>query len=308
MPAVTLERVLETPKVVIEFRNYDIQDSLRNSSHYADASLIELSLTPRMSSPYGRLSTSRHNSPVEQLGDFVFLPAGATLHGGCGPGQARSILCWLKRDVFDPLPEQLDVGGLTESLHISNRAARQNIERIFREVMRPTADAPAVVEALAYLAIVDLARHLARRSNDTSDSGSRSALLGVIEDRVNATLAMPSLADIAAACRLSTRHVNRAFQEQADQSLGAYVRSVAVARARHMLVTSDMPVKKIANLLGYGSSASFSHAFTQAAGMTPTAARQMTGGDLPRKDEAEVMRELREIWYPSRQRTGSELC
>jgi AraC family transcriptional regulator len=79
----------------------------------------------------------------------------------------------------------------------------------------------------------------------------------------------PTLAEIAGACRMSTRHLTRAFRKETGLTLGAYVEQVTIERAKTMLRETQTPIATIAVNTGFATPAGFSAAFRRATGQTP---------------------------------------
>ncbi|HWM68709.1 MAG TPA: helix-turn-helix transcriptional regulator [Steroidobacteraceae bacterium] len=74
---------------------------------------------------------------------------------------------------------------------------------------------------------------------------------------------------IAAACGFSERYFAKLFREQTNQSIGRYLKSVQVSKARDYLLQTGLPLKEIAYRLGFHRPSNFSDAFRAATGQTP---------------------------------------
>jgi AraC family transcriptional regulator len=73
---------------------------------------------------------------------------------------------------------------------------------------------------------------------------------------------------LAVLCRLSERHLARGFCAARGYSLGRYIAERQIEHAKKLLV-SERNIKSIAQLLGFGSAASFCFAFRRDTGETP---------------------------------------
>lgn len=80
--------------------------------------------------------------------------------------------------------------------------------------------------------------------------------------------------NIAAQINLSVRHMNRLFQNETDQSIGAYIHSYKLARAKQLLEQSDISIKEIAYSLGYRELSSFYRMIHYHFGKTPATIRR----------------------------------
>ncbi|GAA2756472.1 helix-turn-helix domain-containing protein [Actinopolymorpha rutila] len=132
--------------------------------------------------------------------------------------------------------------------------------------------APALAE-LALAEIVDLAQA------DLPDGAGAAAPLPDVELRpeVRAVLAHVAqhfgehleLDDLARAAHLSPKHLARCFRETLGVTPMAYVRRYRLTHARERLVTTDLPVSRIAADTGFADLAHFSRAFRTQFGVSP---------------------------------------
>ena len=72
----------------------------------------------------------------------------------------------------------------------------------------------------------------------------------------------------------SGSYLRERFRDEAGVSLGHFVRSVRLLRATHLLQDSDDGVGEIAKKCGFGSFTTFSRAFSQVYGMSPSEYRK----------------------------------
>ncbi len=87
-----------------------------------------------------------------------------------------------------------------------------------------------------------------------------------------------SLISMAAAARLERRTFLRRFMNATGMNPIEYCRGVRIARARELLEAGNMPVKTIAESLGYADVSSFARAFRRACEVPPAAYRRLHGG------------------------------
>lgn len=78
----------------------------------------------------------------------------------------------------------------------------------------------------------------------------------------------PHINELAAIIGLSATALTRAFKSQEGVALSGYLRAARVARARHLLTTTDLPTAVIACAAAFGTRATFFRAFRQATGVT----------------------------------------
>ena len=91
-----------------------------------------------------------------------------------------------------------------------------------------------------------------------------------IHDNPAGDLSLDALADVAA---LSRFHFHRVFHAMTGQTVASAVRRLRLYRASVALVTTAAPLVQVARAVGYDNLTSFSRAFTDAYGLTPTAFR-----------------------------------
>jgi len=78
------------------------------------------------------------------------------------------------------------------------------------------------------------------------------------------------IADVAAQCHLSGPHLWRLFQRFHGSSPAHYLRQVKLTRAVQLLQSSPLTIGQIADQLGYPDPQTFSRAFKQAIGCSPS--------------------------------------
>lgn len=83
-----------------------------------------------------------------------------------------------------------------------------------------------------------------------------------------------TLADLAGHARMSRRTFARRFADEVGMSPGRWVTQQRVARARHLLETSDLPVDRIAGEVGFATAASQRQHLHAAIGVSPLAYRR----------------------------------
>ncbi|WP_253913206.1 GlxA family transcriptional regulator [Pseudoruegeria sp. HB172150] len=94
-----------------------------------------------------------------------------------------------------------------------------------------------------------------------------------------------TLAAMAAAARLERRTFLRRFAAATGMTPGEYCRAVRIARARELLEGGNLPLKQIAEVLGYVDVSSFTRAFRRAHGLPPGAYRRRHGGAVAGQGE-----------------------
>ena len=102
--------------------------------------------------------------------------------------------------------------------------------------------------------------------------GADDGIVEAVRERIASRMAEPIyLADLARAVHLSPFHFARRFRRSAGCSPMAFVRRLRVDRARVLLLTTAMPLRAIAPLVGFNDEFQLSRVFRQVAGHPPTA-------------------------------------
>ncbi|MNR24953.1 Multiple antibiotic resistance protein MarA [compost metagenome] len=69
------------------------------------------------------------------------------------------------------------------------------------------------------------------------------------------------LKDVANYLNVSERHLSRLFSEGIHESFTNYIRGERIRQAAHLLLSSDLPIKEIAEMTGFSSVHYFTRTF-----------------------------------------------
>lgn len=83
-----------------------------------------------------------------------------------------------------------------------------------------------------------------------------------------------SLAEIAAACRLSVTHFSKAFKVSVGMTPHKWLQTQRVEKARRLLISTDASLAEIAVECGFSDQSHFARIFKRAVGVTPGAWRR----------------------------------
>lgn len=110
--------------------------------------------------------------------------------------------------------------------------------------------------------------------SSSEENGSATSALEAALQFIEHNLDQPiTLHDIAGAVNMSHYHFSRIFKKSYGYSPYEYLLLARINKAKHMLKTTDLPVKVIAQQVGYLSASTFSSAFTAKVGLSPKAFR-----------------------------------
>jgi AraC family transcriptional regulator len=218
----------------------------------------------------------------EPVGKIVFMPARTEMVGACDGGMQTVMNCRISEDRFETLMGQRcrwSDGELRMGLDLSGEHLFESSARLTREILSPGFANSIAIEAMTTLLLVDVMRSLGRDIASDSSSLARGGLtplqLRRIEDRIHDTaLPLPSVADIASDLGLSGRHLLRAYRQSTGSTLRTSIQRASRERAMVLLRETDLPLKTIAFRLGFQTFGSFSTAFRNSVGETPSQFRR----------------------------------
>ena len=134
---------------------------------------------------------------------------------------------------------------------------------------------PEITLLLAAL-LENLRTHVRRADLQTPEVDGRAPLLFQAVSRyMQEHLSQPiHIPDVARAVGLSASRLRAVFKLQAGVSLGTYMRRLRLHQARVQVLATEQSLKQIAERSGFDSIYSFSRAFRQAWGLSPSAYRK----------------------------------
>ncbi len=135
----------------------------------------------------------------------------------------------------------------------------------------------ARLSALLYEMLAELVQH-AEQLQGVPTVHQRSRLVTAAEwIRANCgqVLTLERMADAAG---YSVSHFSRQFHQLLGQTPIEFLTECRIVRAKSLLVSTDLPVKQVAEQSGFSSSAYFIQRFRASEGMTPERFRQLRGG------------------------------
>jgi AraC family transcriptional regulator len=266
----SLSRV-DTATVTSFVSDYIREGPVSGVWHNEDLHFLDLSLSGRPPGALGRFPDAF--GELERVGRMMFVPAGYRYNGQGGSGRQRSITLMFNastqfedgrvfRDELEPV--------LRNCVHLQGNALIDLITRMGRETRTPGFASEIILEGLGLLLLGETARLLrVLREGRPFKGGLATWRLKLIQERIRDEGARVTISELAALCRMSPRHLVRAFRQQTGQTIGSFVRRVTIARACSLLAETDDPVKVVAARLGFASAAAFATAFRRSCGVSP---------------------------------------
>lgn len=235
---------------------------------------LDLALSRRPGAPRGQYAALPRREPIP-MGDIIFIPAGQDLETRWGEGEQRSICCGFE-GLMGPDDDLVADGlALEASLDVRSPAVRDALMRLAREIESPDFGSALLCEALLTEAGVQLHRWFRGSARDR-EGPSRLDLVQLrrIDEAIEQPGRLPTVAELALLCDVSTRHFFRLFRLTTGQTLATYAADRRIARAKALLLQPRPPIKEVAWRCGFETPAAFSAAFRKAVGITPKAFRQ----------------------------------
>jgi AraC family transcriptional regulator len=160
---------------------------------------------------------------------------------------------------------------LDDCAHVGGTEIEWLLRRMYREVQEPDFATADALEALGKQVAIEIVRKFKLRSgeNNSHIGGLAPRRMRLIRQRLYSDARLPDLEELAALCEITVRHLTRAFRTETGQTLGRYIESVMVERAKALL-QARVPVGQVAKTLGYSHSGAFASAFRRATGVRPS--------------------------------------
>jgi AraC family transcriptional regulator len=245
-------------------------------THCMPADTVCLFLTPSPRGATGGFGTAPRR--FDRCGRMVVTPAGVPLQARIpGSPPRRLVNCiWEGAIEDDPLNPAGTWDGDWERvqqacLDLRDAAAERLLQRMADEVTAPGFASALLLEGLGLTLRADIARHV-RRAAAPAAGGLAPWQLRRIDELARGDTGS-NLADFAAACQVSARHLMRAFRHSTGRTVMSHVQAMRLERAQTMLADSALPVAEIAAAAGFATPSAFSAAFRRVAGCTPSAYR-----------------------------------
>lgn len=238
---------------------------------------LDLCITPR--APDARAGYPARWDPhrFERIGDIMLVPPGEPLHiRGEGEGPLSSIRCELRGALaqrwLGPASSWTD-HQLAATLDVSSLTVRHLIRGLAEEASNPGPGSSELTQFIAGQLVIELSRYLHTIGDDPVKGGLSAWRLRLIDERLRDPDRLPTLVELAALCRMSVRHLTRAFRTSRGCTVGEYLQHSRMEHAKRLL-RNDRSIKSIAQQLGFSSTSSFALVFRKATGVRPLDFRQ----------------------------------
>ena len=204
----------------------------------------------------------------------VFIPA-RTMHGFAITSQVFGSA------MFFGATEGLRLPDTPLHLRIRDGAAQTEMAALLDSLQRETDAARPKADQAVYhltgLLAVWLDRQRPPQATDTPPKASEILMARFTEAVENQLYTGQSLSDFAEALGVTPSHLTRVCRETCGRPASEILADRVTFEARRLLADTSLPIKRVADILGFASAAYFSRAFHARTGVTPTAFRDASG-------------------------------
>jgi AraC family transcriptional regulator len=261
----------------LEVRNYAWSQPIENVwSTEKRCYLISMSLAGHESASVVTNLKTGQCDRLESGGRIFLVPPEQTMQCQSRKGQVRSMRCMLEASLVESLLDAVPSWDwrhvpLHQAMHLGGGQIEWLLRRMYREIREPEFATVPVLETLAKQLAVEILRrfhpYCTERRGFIGGLSARHKRL--IRERLRAPEPLPDREELANLCHMTVRHLSRAFRTETGQTLGRYIESVMVERAKALLM-AGVSVRDVAASIGYATSSSFTSAFRRATGLLPS--------------------------------------
>jgi AraC family transcriptional regulator len=267
----TIEAELRVPVATVQLVHFNFVEPFQSALREEQAYRLDLCLTPRLRNARACYSDRWAPHRFERIGNVFLLPPRQAMQARSDCGHQASLVCQLLPEpIREWLGDDLEWTDrrLTATLDIPDANIRGLLLRLAEEVRHPGFASDVLVELIAAQLAIELGRYCSAITESPATGSLAPWRLRLIEERLKEVREPPTLAELAALCKLSVRQLTRGFRASRGRSIGDHVARSRLDSAMRLLAT-DQSVKSVAYTLGFASPSSFSYAFRRAVGETP---------------------------------------
>lgn len=158
---------------------------------------------------------------------------------------------------------------------VFNLAGAGEVEKRLKEIILLFRNEQIINEAKMSNSIYSILAAMLDMGFDREENSRSSSLIETATQFMKEHLGEEiSLKDVANSVNLSQYHFSRIFKKEYGYPPHEFLILTRLNRAKHLLITTDLPVKIIAEMVGYSGATNFTNAFTKRVGMSPVEFRK----------------------------------
>lgn len=257
---------------IVEWQWPDMLDFTRRESEM----MVEMSLPPTSadaSACFPEIDEQRRCF----MGTLFTRWPGVVVAGRSEGGHIRVVRCVFGAErtaqlmSLRPAPDLAILQGL---LAIGSETLRTLLGLIRRELENTTNRREDAVAALIGLVAIELERVIGQHARPSVSGRLAPWQFRRILERLAQPGLLPSIAELAALCGISPRHLQRQFLALTGKTVADYMETTRIENAKAILEQGGLPIKAVAQACGFSHPNSFTRAFRRSTGQTPRAYRQ----------------------------------
>ena len=274
----TVIAVVETPlgrAEIVEWHWPSMLDFTRRES----VMMVEMSLPPTSadaSACFPEIDADRRCF----MGTLFTRWPGVLVAGRSEGGHIRVVRCVFGAERTAHLMAQVaspDLAFLQGLLALTSETLRSLMGLVRRELENLIDCNPAAIAALMELVLIELERVMREEAAPSVSGRLAPWQFRRIRERLDRHGSPPGVAELAALCGISMRHLQRQFLALTGMTVADYVETTRIEQAKALLQDGSRPIKAVAQACGFSHPNSFTRAFRRSTGQTPLAWRQSSG-------------------------------
>lgn len=197
---------------------------------------------------------------------------GVLIAGRAECGHIRVLRCVFNEERTTQLTSRVaepDLAFLQGLLALQSETLRSLMGLIRRELENLVERSETAIAALMELVFIELERVTRGEAGPSVCGRLAPWQFRRIRERLDRVGPPPSVAELAALCGISMRHLQRQFLALTGMTVADYVETTRIEQAKSMLEEGARSIKAVAQACGFAHPNSFTRAFRRSTGQTP---------------------------------------
>lgn len=265
---------ISTPLMIAQVLDLEVVPD-RELVLYERRSTIALQRQIRQNFAAGRFEGEDSLRRYDDIGRLMFVPAMTPLRIKYEGRDIRIVRCMFLQDTFGEMfapDSHLFLKKLRNCLNIKSSAIRNVMIKIAAELEDLDHLSAEMLQSYANIIVIELKRYfdLCVADGGISRGGMRTGVLRKVIERIEADAPPPTLDELTAISGLSKRHLTRSFRQSTGQTILEKINEARFNRAMLAISRKDRLISEVAEMAGYKSISSFSNAYKNWFGKSPT--------------------------------------
>lgn len=149
------------------------------------------------------------------------------------------------------------------------------LKDLSKEIRKQGYGAATCIKCSVLQLLMDIIRELKKQESKMTAEEWKSSVVRQIIFQLEASGGnTPDLTELAERCAMSANHLSSIFKAVTGKTITAYCSDLRIRQAEHLLLTTSLKLRQLAEQLGYYDQYHFCKAFKKATGMSPSEYRQ----------------------------------